>query len=557
MSPRSFADVKSISTIVVAVLALSVFCGKVVAQAGCDKQTAICVTTQGDSATPIAIPNPVIKQNKVASKIDIGPLSPIESCSLTSVTSTPSTTTDQASLARLIGILLGTTIAAPTVPAGPQVNLFQQQINPQILTIGGTCDPSPGAQRLEAAEDNLKKVDLESWIERRKAAQDALNVGQRLLLIGARQRLDPADTTVGQFLRDCQQTEGMECNTFRIQLQFLADCLNEEAKACVSGGTNYDAIPAGDKLEYERNLAEAVSNLTAAASLLKPPVAPTCDENQKDPQKKKDCKAEKANYDCYSKEYPRDLNELYTDQATAAGLQNDDTKLRAGEAALATIYAQVFKVSQHINASTMRDGPSGLYESLALTPGKDSDLAASVTCTSLVDNTTTLGPVPVTIHAGVPHLVFSAGGVISLTPTQTLGVVPVHDNSTATFHNVIAQTGHNNFQVIPFAFETFRFMPWRARQWDTAGFRGFGITGGIGYNAYSGVNGIDFFAGGSVRVMDKVYVHIGSHFGRYTRLDPHSSYDIGQTVPSSGFPSTVPTVTHFTGHLAFGASYSF
>lgn len=469
------------------------------AQNSCSANADICVLTQGDSATPQAIPNPVAKANKQQVTIEIGPLSPIESCTVSSLTSTPSATTDQSSLARLIGILLGTTITPPTVPSGPFYTAA-------YTSKGGK---TPASERLDKVDGMITdtRANFTNWIERRQAATTSINKNQQLLTIGAR-----------------SYVAGAGRSSVKEDLQNWADCLNEEARSC----GDKKAVPANDKLKYEDQLQEISSSLAAIADLVK--ATPNQD----------------------------DAKRLYDDQATLAKLQNDDTKLRSGEAALTTLFAQVYKVLQHVNAATTHVENEGeLFEVLTLVPGKDSDLTGSVTCTSLVDSTTTVGPVPVTIHAGIPHLVFSAGAVISLTPTETLGEVPVKDNSNAGFHTIIAQTGRNGFQVIPFAFETFRFAPWKAKKWDTPGLLGVGLTGGIGYNPYSGVNGVDFFAGGSVRVMDKVYIHVGSHFGRYVRLDPKSSYNISDTIPASGFPATVPTVTRFTGHLAFGASYSF
>lgn len=174
-------------------------------------------------------------------------------------------------------------------------------------------------------------------------------------------------------------------------------------------------------------------------------------------------------------------------------------------------------------------------------------MTGSVTCVSVIDNTTTFGPVPVSIHSGTPWLVYSAGGVVSLTPHQTVGEVAVADASTTGFHNIVQRTGYDRFEVIPFAFFT-ALVPKTASK--------IGFTGGIGFNPYSGVQGIDFFFGASYRLTNKVYFHVGGHAGRFQDIDPKSGLNFNTTLPPT-FPSTVPTRTRFTIHLAFGASYSF
>jgi hypothetical protein len=486
------------------------------------KKPDICINTQGDSATPTRIPDPITRMNKTQVILEIGPLSPIESCSLTSVTSTPSTLTSQASLERLIGTLLGTSIAAPTVTAGAEHSFV---FNPEIGQAGG----NPAENALKQAETELAGANFAVWIARHQAAVGALSIGQRLLTIGARQPLDTSDHAVKQFLKACTDAEGASCEGDPAkQFHFLAACLDEENKPCFDKkGTREKAVNSEEKLEFEGHLAKALSYLATAAGLLKPSADPD------------------------------DLNRLENDEASAAALQNADTKLRATEAIMATAYAQVAKVWQHVSGPTSIVDDRHLYEALDLTPARDSDLSASVTCTSLVDNSITLGPVPIAIHAGIPLFVFSAGAVISLTPVQSFGEIPVNDpNAASGFDTEIEATTTNRFQAIPFAFETFRFLPWRQEHWKVAGFEGLGLTGGLGFNPYSGVTGVDFFSGLSVRITNKIYLHGGLHSGRYVYLDRNSGFDVSKALPS-GFPSSVPTVTRFTHHLALAASYSF
>ena len=535
-------------------------------------QPDISINTQGDSATPTAIPVPLTKSNNDAVTIEIGPLSPVESCSLTSMTSVPSTTTDEASLARMIAALLGTSIAAPTIPSGAPTNTKLGITGSWLPNTSNqnkeSCESSPLATLLSDAEDELNTANdnFNSWSGRRQAALDALNVGQRLLTLAARTPIEEndstkeKDSTVKRFLDNCKTQENSDC-ILKLQIRFLADCLNEEVASC---GKDQDAVPNQQKLDAEGALQRAATYLASAANLLKTVlVEPACENTPKSNGGKRNkeqteesaCKAKKAQYECDKDNF----NSLQEDQGQLVALQNEDTKLRAGEANLTAVYAQVYKVLQHVNSKNIQlDSSGNLYESLTITPSEDSDLGASVTCTSVLDNSTTLGPVPITVHTGIPHLIFSAGGLVSLTRTQTLGEVPVSDTSTTPpgVNTVIAQTGENRFQVIPFAFETFRFLPWKESQLNSYKFLGFGITGGIGFNPYSGVTGIDFFSGGSIRVMDKIYLHLGAHSGRYVYLDKTSGFETNKPLPS-GFPTTVPTVTRFTHHLAFGASYSF
>jgi hypothetical protein len=462
----------------------------------------ICIETQGDSTTPKAISVPIIKANSDPISIVIGPLSPIESCSLSSVTSTPSTTTDQASLARLIGILLGTTIAPPTLPAGTS-RFTAARTPPTVLKL------------LSKASD-----DFETWKARRKAAIDSLTASQRLFTVSARR------TETGA---NADQTN------LKDQLKSMTDCLNEEGAQCGTGPAALGAVRADAKVSFERDLLRVGPELAALVDLFKTP--PDCN---KAPNR------EQCEYD---------YAHLYDYQAALAGLQSDDTKLRTGEATLTSLYAQSYKVYQHVLNTNYAKVADGLFEILTITPGDDSDLTASVTCASVLDNSTTVGPVPISLHAGIPHFIFSAGGLFVIAPTQTIGEVQVADASPAGFHNTVQITGSNGFQMIPFAFGTVPLFPWNKPFSDSKYITGFGITGGVGFNPYPGVQGIDFFSGFSLRFFQKIYLHGGIHSGRFVYTDPHS-FAIGSTLPN-GFPTSVPTITRFTHRAAFGASYSF
>ncbi|MGH9633597.1 MAG: hypothetical protein ACRD72_02055 [Candidatus Angelobacter sp.] len=463
----------------------------------------ICIETQGDSATPKAISVPIVKANSDSVSIAIGPLSPIESCSLTSLTSAPSTTTDQASFARLIGILLGTTIAPPPPPAG--------------TFSGGSRTPLFIERTPPAVKDLLRASahDFATWKSRRKAAIDSITVGQRLFTLPAR-RTDTGTNT--------DQTNLV------YQLKSITDCLNEEGATCGKD----PAITADTKIKYESDLQKIIPLLAALVDLFKTP--PDC---TKAPNKNT-CEDDYAN--------------LYNYQAELAGLQNDDAKLRAGEATLSSLYGQSYKVYQHVLNINYFKATDGLFETLTITPGNDSDLTASVTCTSVLDNSTTLGPVPISLHEGIPHFIFSAGGLFVIAPTQTIGSVAVPDTSTAGFHNVVQITGSNGFQMVPFAFGTVPLWPWNQPLSNSKGITGFGVTGGIGFNPYTGIQGIDFFSGVSVRVLQKIYLHGGIHSGRFVYTDPHSQFAVGATLPAM---ASVPTITRFTHRMAFGASYSF
>lgn len=463
----------------------------------------ICIETQGDSTTPKAISVPIVKANSDSVSITIGPLSPIESCSLTSVTSTPSTTTDQASFARLIGILLGTTIAPPPPPAGTFLGAAKTP-----LAIERT--PPPVKDLLKASADNFGK-----WKARRKAAIDSITAGQRLFTLSARR----ADTGM-----NADQTNLVK------QLQSITDCLNEEGATC---GENL-AITADTKIKYESDLQKIVPELAGLIDLFKTPPDCTKAPNQKS------CEDDYAN--------------LYNYQAELAGLQSDDAKLRAGEASLASLYAQSYKVYQHVINTNYSKTMDGLFETLTIAPSDDSDLTASVTCTNILDTSTTLGPVPISLHAGISHFIFSAGGLFVIAPTQTIGTVAVPDTSTAGFHNVVQVTGSNGFQMVPFAFGTVPLWPWNQPLSNSKGITGFGVTGGIGFNPYTNVQGIDFFSGVSIRVLQKIYLHGGIHSGRFVYTDPRSQFAVGATLPAM---ASVPTITRFTHRMAFGASYSF
>jgi hypothetical protein len=541
----------------------------------------ICVETQGDSATPKKISVPIIKVNGDPVSIAIGPLSPVESCSLAGTAAAPSTTTDQASLARLIGTLLGSTIAAPTVPTGITLQVAQGNTDFKNIIPAETQEKTPDttetptSKLIKDVDSRMAKVGNEflQWKERRQAATDTLATNQRLFIVSARRpessksqidlvkQLALVDDCLAHST-DCKYTEAdrsglitelkltTDAETAQLhlvnQLQSLTDCLNEEKAQCVTENDTIEPINANTKIDYEKELQEISPLLAELADLLK--ASPECSKIT-DSNDKEGCEQDK-------KKYPSHLDDLYKNQAAMAGLQSDDTKLRAAESALSTLYAQSYKVYQHaINANYIRT-TDGLFEVLTITPGDESDLTANVNCTSVVDNTVTLGPVPISLHAGIPHFIFSAGGLFVIAPTQTIGEVQVADSSTAGFHTVVQQTGSNGFQMIPFAFGTVPLFPHDKLFSDSKVITGFGVTGGIGFNPYPGIQGIDFFSGFSLRFFQKIYLHGGIHSGRFVYTDPHAGFAIGATLPA-GFPTSVPTITRFTHRAAFGASYSF
>jgi hypothetical protein len=535
-------------------LILSILYGRTaLSQTTCQKKdqtsATICVYTQGDSTTAQSLSAPVVTPNGTPLTIKIGPLSPIESCSLASVTSTPSTTTDQASISRLIGVLLAGSVAAPPIPAGTSVTpissgvpyLYVMNSLPSGLVESSTTQ-SPADTILTNSENELTEAtkQVNKWQKRRQAAIDSLSDGQRLLTVAARQP-------------DTQKPGTYDPLAL---LSTFTDCLNEEAKSCPYQGekTPAEAVNAQAKMDDESELQKISQELAHANDLLKnAPVKPDCTKGTAS-EKEKCLRDYKAALEKYSIQQEN----LAAYQAQLAGLQSDDTKLRAGEASLTALYAQASKVLLHANIGEVykRDDlndKSGFFEILNFMPSWDSDLTASVTCTSILDNSTTLSPVPIILHEGVPRFIFSAGGLFALTPTQTVGIVQVADTSSTGFHSAVGQTGSNSFQVIPFAFETWIPEPLKN---SILGATAFGITGGVGINPYSGVQGVDFFSGFSLRYFDKIYVHGGIHSGRFVYTDPHANLPIGATIPS-GFGTSVPTITRFTHHAAFGFSYSF
>lgn len=446
----------------------------------------VCIRTQKDSTTPLTLPAPLDVRNGKVVTVDIGPLSPVESCSLTSIKNSPATLTNEASVASLISILLGTKIPAIVQVAGRSLASVEKR--------------KPGSAIGELGEkvDSAKRQ-MNEWIGRRSAALNYLSMHQYLLSVGGRQ-----DAKAGQ------------------DISTLAKCLDEESHACAG----HPKFSFQDKLNLEQRLA-------LLAVLVKSTPASG----------------------------PGDKEKLLELGGQLAKLKTADADLRAGESALRTVFAKA-KVAEEHTKIALGTGPGpGLHEKLHLQPSHNSNVTTSVTCTSVVDNSTTLGPVPLTIHSGGQSLVYSVGALYSLTRHQTLGLVPTPCTTSCAgstggsgasgYQNSIEKTGADEREVIPFAFLT--WIPRIPVRLHIPRHR-FGITGGIGFNPYPGVTGVNVFFGLSCR-WKKIYFHAGIHGGQFQYVDTKSGLTIGEPVPSG--ISSVPTRNYLTWHPAFGASYSF
>jgi hypothetical protein len=534
----------------------------------------VCVKTQLDSATPKQVPGTVKEQDGEPIAIEVGPLSPVEACSLTSISSAPSTATIQGSLGKLITGLIGSLGATGAVPPATVTQPASNQYSAELAGPGNQIPPGkpePESERLlnEAErEEKEAKQDTGVWIRRRwQALDDLAKYASELTIDG---RSDPSASK---------------------HVSALAKNLRKALEECLAKGDS-DPSPEGCSVsDYSREkvgLAESLqkidSQLTSAANLIKEPSSQDCKAKSGDgwEEERREEISCREKYRKAEAQYQTDLRRLDDDRVELAGLQSDEKTLRSDDATLQKIYTQVEKVALHIEpSSAVGTGPNlvsvegvGLFENLTFQPTSDSDTTASVTCTDILDNSTTLGPVPVTIKTRKWHPVFSVGALLSLTPHQTLGIVPkpVSDgscsNSTSNSSSgsgsssnassctsySVEQTGYDHWQLIPFSYLTF---PLPAFQITKTRKVHLGITGGIGFNPYSGVQGIDGFEGFSY-VWGKILIHVGIHDGRFETIDPTSGITPGTALPSN-FPTTspVPTRTHFVFHPAFGFSYSF
>ncbi len=394
-------------------------------------------------------------------------------------------------------------------------------------------------------DERTANGDIANWINRREDTLEYLGDYRDLLTLGGRANGANAYSEL-HTLADCLDEASKPCdkhNAPASQTSVKLEKYFAKAGVTVEAGSKSN-VPVNNT-EIGEKLAEAGSNLKAAEGLVKEPTKPSCKEGDTDCVDK---------YSADLERYLSDLTRLDKDKAALAKLQSDDSTLAAGDATLQKLYAQVEKVALHVdpreNPGMLPDG-NHLFQKITFQPNRDSDTTASVTCTSILDNSTTFGPVPITIQSRKWHPVFSVGVLFSLTPHQTLGVVPVVGSPT-TYE--AANTGYDHWQLIPFAYLTAPFPAFHiTKKWKLR----LGITGGVGFNPYSGVQGIDGFEGFSYK-WGNIFIHAGIHDGRYEDIDPKSGITLNNALPPD-FPTTaaVPTRTRFTYHPAFGISYSF
>lgn len=488
----------------------------------------IFLKTEGDSATPSELPRPVVLRGRGQLLIWVGPLSPLESCSLTATTVTPATSTSSAALGQLIGTLLssGASLAGavsetagaggqPLSEYGPFGFIFRGLRLPSAKRPAKTPGEVQGGKQLDVAETQLEVAQgiVDGWVARRAAALGSLEEQQALLLSVAAGRADAS--SIGE-------------------LKNLSDCLDEEGEAC----GKRTKVSAARKSKAEQKMQMAAAHLTLAATLINPGSHPGASE----------------------------IARLGDDQAWFAEMQNADTTLRGQEAALKAVAAQALQVEKHVASVKELSRAAGLtqhlgrYEPMITTEAKDSDVSAAVSCANILTNTVSFGPVPIAVHWGVPKLLFSAGALFGFTPYQTFNETPEVEagavgggaSTPATSLQTVVTASRQRVQTIPFAFFTAP-VKWFSPSYSA----GLGVTGGVGFNPNSGVQGADFFAGGSVLLLQHVLLHVGAHLGRFQELDSRSNIQLDVTQLPSGFPTSVPTRTRWTAHFAVGISYAF
>ena len=233
--------------------------------------------------------------------------------------------------------------------------------------------------------------------------------------------------------------------------------------------------------------------------------------------------------------------------------------LQTAQAAVVTGYTALDEVYQdyqnRIALRTVVVVGNILVQDIPLGPDYGATDTGAITCTNDAGPTQpTTDAINFTVlYQNVPALTVSAGLLTTFLEKTEIGTIPKL-NSDGTFSTYFAVTDSARASVFPMAYVNYRVWPPVLKNWwgqpESELVITNSISGGIGVNSNTGTNQPEFFVGDAIG-FNRVYIHLGAHFGRTESLG--GGFQLNTVVPM-GF--TGPAPINWSYHPAFSIGFS-
>lgn len=238
--------------------------------------------------------------------------------------------------------------------------------------------------------------------------------------------------------------------------------------------------------------------------------------------------------------------------------QDNLKTLQTDQAAVVTSYTALDKVyldfQQRLSQGTLQVGNNTLIQDIHLPPDYGATDTGSISCVSdaLATQATTDSINYSILYQNIPIFTVSAGLLITFQEKREIGTQPAPVNGTSNTYFTVTDSARA--QVFPMAFTNFRIAPPILKTYFGQHENELVIThnasAGIGVNSNTGTNQPEFFAGYALG-LNRVYIHLGAHFGRTESLG--GGYALNTIVPT-GFTGAAPI--NWSYHPAFSIGLS-
>ncbi len=253
---------------------------------------------------------------------------------------------------------------------------------------------------------------------------------------------------------------------------------------------------------------------------------------------------------------------LAKEKAIMSILSDNNTALKTAQGTVQTSYVAILKVyadfQRMLDQRVLTKSPADAYliQDFPLGTDRKATVTGVLSCVSDVD-----GKTPTTdqinysiLYQNVPNLTASAGLLTGFLEKRVIGITNVASTNAAGFKTIFAVTDSAQAQIFPMAYVNYRVLPYCSTHWKKNSEDELIITtslsAGFGINPNSGTNQPEFFAGAAFG-FNRLMIHPGVHFGRTQNLG--GGFTLNNTVPT-GFTGNAPITWSY--HPAFSIGFS-
>ncbi len=248
-------------------------------------------------------------------------------------------------------------------------------------------------------------------------------------------------------------------------------------------------------------------------------------------------------------------------KAVMSVINDNNTALKAAQATVRTGYLAVVKVYKDFRRrldvlGTLRISANGnfLFQDFRLGTDRKATVTGVLSCVSDADAKPTTDQINYSIlYQDVPRLTSSAGFLVSSLEKKVIGTTTVAANNSAGFNTNFTVTDRSQAQVLPMVYANYRVLGYNSKHWPkredelvlTAS-----LSTGFGLNPNTGTAQPEFFTGLAFG-FNRLMIHPGIHFGRTQSLG--GGFVLNSTVPAT-FSGNAPTSWSY--HPAFSIGFS-